>query len=292
MYSQSEMILLSHIGNGTDKIEDLSEAVGLSKVQVYRGVASLEYKGAVRLVHKEVLVQDQTHLQTMLNIMHDSAAATFLLAGNGLDIIKEFREPRTAREVSERLGISQRTVSRTIKKMMNVSMLWKDGDRYAINMKIWPELLPLANQYADYSDSFDSRVPLGSRIYYKSKAVAVFSNDKDLKYTKTAFSRFREYGITNYPDTQYYCPLPDPLTVSDIMLHCFGVITMEKNWRLRMMALIFYKKYREELKDLAHPMREEMELVLKTKVGKVEGWVPLKEMQTRAEMYGVDLYDN
>jgi hypothetical protein len=58
-----------------------------------------------------------------------------------------------------------------------------------------------------------------------------------------------------------------------------------------MMALIFYKKYKNELKNVDHPMKEEMETVLATKTGKVNGWVPLKEMQTRAKMYEVDLYD-
>jgi hypothetical protein len=38
-------------------------------------------------------------------------------------------------------------------------------------------------------------------------------------------------------------------------------------------------------------MKDEMELVLENRYGKVKGWVPLKEMQTRAEIYDVDLYD-
>ena len=291
MYSQSEMRLLSHLIEGAATIEELSEAAGLSKVQIYRTVASLEEKKAVRLERGEIIFEEQPHLYTMTNIMHDAGAATTLLAGNGLDIIKEMREPRTAKEVAERLGISQRTVSRLIKRMRNVSMLSKDGDRYVINDRIWPELRPLANRYADYSASFDDRVPTGSKIYHRSKELVVFSNDRDLKHTRTAFSRFGEYGITIYNDTQYYCNIQDPLTVRDIMLHCLEIITVERNWRSRMMALIFYKKYRNELKDIDHPMKDEMEAVLLTKTGKVNGWVPLKEMQTRAEMYGVDMYD-
>jgi hypothetical protein len=120
----------------------------------------------------------------------------------------------------------------------------------------------------------------------------VFSHDRDLEQTRTAFSRFGEYGIRIFLDTQYYCNIADPLNVSDVMIHCFEVIATETNWRLRMLALIFYKKYINELKDISHPMKDEMECVLGTKEGKVNGWVPLKEMQERATMYGVDLYDN
>jgi len=291
MYSQSEMRLLSHLIEGAATIEELSEAAGLSKVQIYRTVASLEEKKAVRLERGEIIFEEQPHLYTMTNIMHDAGAATTLLAGNGLDIIKEMREPRTAKEVAERLGISQRTVSRSIKRMRNVSMLSKDGDRYVINDRIWPELRPLANRYAAYSESFDERVPTGSRIYHRSKELVVFSNDRDLKHTRTAFSRFGEYGIAIGLITQYYCNIPNPLTMHEIFMHCLRIITVEREWRLRMIALIFYKKYRNELNDIVHPMKDEMETVLRTKTGKVNGWVPLKEMQTRAEMYGVDLYD-
>jgi len=292
MYSNSEMQLLSRVGRGTVSIAELSEAMELSKVQIYRTVASLEKKGAVRYEEGEIIFQEQPHLYTLVNTMHDAASATTLLAGNGLDIIREMREPRTAAEVAEKLGISQRTVSRSIKRMRNVGMLSKNGDRYTINEKMWPELLPLADRYADYSESFDERVPSGSRIYYKSRSLVVFSDDRDLKHTKTAFSRFGEYGIAIGLITQYYCNLPGPLTMHEIFMHCLEIITAEREWRLRMMALIFYKKYRDELKDVVHPMKDEMETVLRTKTGKVNGWVPLKEMQTRAEMYEVDLYDN
>ena len=291
MYSKTEMLLLSHIGRGATSILELSAATGLSKVQIYRTLASLQKKGAVRSEGGEAVLQGQTHLYTLMNIMHDSSAAVDLLAGNGLDMIRELREPRTAAEVSGILGISQRTVSRLIKSMRNVGMLSKDGSKYTINVKMWPELLPLADQYADHSAAFDERVPPCSRIYHRSRPLVIFSDDRDLEYTRTAFSRFDEYGIRMYPGTQYYCNLPDNLTMCDILLHCFEIIATEKNWRLRMMTLIFYKKYRDEFKGVDHPMKDEMELVLRTKKGKAEGWVPLREMQERAEMYGVNLYD-
>jgi hypothetical protein len=38
-------------------------------------------------------------------------------------------------------------------------------------------------------------------------------------------------------------------------------------------------------------MKDEMDAVLRMKDNAAEGWLPLREMQTRAEVYGVDLYD-
>jgi predicted transcriptional regulator len=285
------MQLLSYIIEGAVTIKELSEVAKLSKVQIYRTVASLQEKKAIRLEKGEIIFQNQPHIYSLTNLMHDASAATSLLAGNGLDIIREMREPRTAAEVAERLGISERTVSRTIKRMRNNSMLSKEGDRYVINDRIWHELRTVADRYADYSESFDARVPSGSRIYHRSKSLVIFSDDRDLGYTKTALSRFEEYGIKIFLGTQYYCTLPDTLTIGDIFLHSLEIISLDKNWRMRMMALIFYKKYRDELKDIKHPMKDEMELVLENRYGKVKGRVPLKEMQTRAEIYDVDLYD-
>jgi predicted transcriptional regulator len=285
------MLLLFHLSKGAVTVTELSAAMSVSKVQAYRTLASLQRKGAVRSDGGNVTPQEQTHLYTLMNLIHDSSSAVTLLAGNGLDVIRELRVPRTAAEVSVMLGISQRTVSRSIKGMRNVGMLSKNGDRYSINKKMWPELIHLAEKYADHSHSFDKRVPPGSRIYHISRTLVIFSNDRDLEYTKTAFSVFGEYGIETVLDTQYYCNLSGPLTVRDIMFHCLEVIATENNWRLRMMALIFYKKYRNELMDVDHHMKDEMELVLLMREGKTDGWVPLKEMQERAGMYGVDLYD-
>jgi predicted transcriptional regulator len=291
MYSKTEMLLLHGLCKGATTVPELSVMMKVGKVQTYRTITSLKEKGAVRFEDGNVIPQNQSHLYTLMNLMHDSSAAVTLLAGNGLDIIRELREPGTAAEVSVRLGVSQRTVSRSIKRMRNVGMLSKEGDRYSLNKKMWRGLRPLADRYADYWESFDERVPPGSRIYRKSPSRVVFSNDRDLKCTKTAFSIFGEYGITSYQDTHYYCDLPHPPTIRDVMIHCFDVIEAESDWRLRMMALIFYKKNRKELEDMRHHMKDEMELVLRTKKGRVEGWVPLWEMQERAEMYGVDLYD-
>jgi len=292
MYSKSELLLLSYVGKGIAGLTELYAVMGLSKVQIYRIITSLERKNAIKFENGEIVVREQTHLYTLMNIIHDSAAAVTLLSGNGLDIIRLLREPRTAADIAEKLGISQRTVSRSIKGMRNVSMLSKKADRYVINAEMWPELLELAKRYSDYLESFDGRVPPGSRIYHNTKTLIIFSNDRELMYTKTAFSRFEEYGISIYLDTNYYCNLTSPPTVSEVMQHCYDIIATEKNWRLRMMTLIFYKKFRDELKDIEHPVKDEMEKVLRTRVGKVDNWVPLREMQERAEMYGVDLYDN
>jgi len=54
-----------------------------------------------------------------------------------------------------------------------------------------------------------------------------------------------------------------------------------------MMALIFYAKFKKDLGEVKHPLKDEMNRVLGGE--KVEGWVSLDEMQSRAKIYGVVL---
>jgi len=133
----------------------------------------------------------------------------------------------------------------------------------------------------------DLRVPTGSILYYSSKAYAIFSIDKELEYTKTAFSLYSEMGVTLHHFTRYYCTLGSPLTIQDVFTHSLHIIGVDGDWRLKMMALIFYVKYRDELEGVEHPMKDTMNEILKG--FRVKGWVPLREMQERADMYGVKL---
>jgi len=54
-----------------------------------------------------------------------------------------------------------------------------------------------------------------------------------------------------------------------------------------MMALIFYVKFKKDLGEVKHPLKDEMDRVLDGE--KVEGWVGLDEMQSRSDIYGVVL---
>ena len=53
-------------------------------------------------------------------------------------------------------------------------------------------------------ETIDSRVPLGSIIYFKNKDEIIFSNKANIDFSLTAFSRYADYGIKLLLPTNFY----------------------------------------------------------------------------------------
>jgi len=290
MLSKNELRALSEISSGADNIQVLSGELNLSGPQTYKVVRALSEKEFASLKSGTVYIEKKTHIAMLLEILNDSPDSYKVLSDSGLEIIKTLAEPRTVSEISSLTGLHQTTVTRKIDLMRRMGMVKKRGTIYSINEVLWPKMLDLARSYDAYTKIADPRVPLGSEIYHLSKDMAVFSSKRSLKDTKTAFSRYGDHGMDIYPGTNYYCSSDHELSIKDIFLHSLYVVEKRKSWRSKMLALIFYVMHKNELKDVSHPVIDDMHTVLSG--GRVDGWVPLKEMQERAEVYGVDLYDN
>ncbi|MDR0778618.1 MAG: helix-turn-helix domain-containing protein [Methanomassiliicoccaceae archaeon] len=223
-------------------------------------------------------------------ILRDSKDSYIVLSDSGLEIIRTLIEPHTVSEIHSMTGLHQTTITRKIDLMRRMGMVKKEGSTYSINEELFPNIIDLAHSYNEYVKLTDPRVPFGSEIYHLSKDVAVFSSNKTLNDTRTAFSKYGDHGMTIYPGENFYCSSDHELDIKDVFLHSLYVVEKDRNWRSKMLALIFFVKHKHELNDVSHPVVDDMRTVLNG--GKVDGWVPLKEMQERATMYGVDLYDN
>jgi predicted transcriptional regulator len=286
MYSKTELKMLSDIGRGHDTVPSLIASMGTTRAQVYKILSSLRKKEILHTKKGKVILERKTHVALLMRTLRNSMMSYVPLSGNGMDILTELTEPRTVKELSESLNIHQTTVSEKIRQLSSLSMIWKEGTKYYVNLKLWPDLPELIHAYRSYHRNNDPRAAPGSMIHHVSKDLVVFSNDSELENTKTAFSRYPEFGMDVGGVTEYYCDL-EQVSLKDVFLHSLHVISDDKDWWLRMMALIFYVKYKDELKDTEHKMKDEMDVVL-TGV-RVKGWVPLSEMNERAVMYGVRL---
>ena len=291
MFSKKEMLMLQNISRGISTVTGLSGSMDISIPRVYAIASSLKEKGAVDLKDGMIIPERQTYLSLLLTMLHDHVSAADNLSGNGLDLLTELLDEKSVTELSSALKEDRRTVMSRISKMKRNGLVYKEGKNYRINDVFWPELRKLITEYDIYRKTIDLRVPSDSRIYSRSEDHAVFSNDRDISHQRTAFSKYSEYGMTVHTNTTYYCTLQVQPTLSEIMEHSMEVISADKDKRLRTAALIFYKKHIDSFKDIRHPMKDEMDTVLRMKDNTAEGWLPLKEMQTRAEIYGVDLYD-
>ncbi|MCL2143325.1 MAG: hypothetical protein FWH44_03595 [Methanomassiliicoccaceae archaeon] len=258
--------------------------------QTYKVISSLSEKEFVRLDHGIVSIEKRTHIAILLEILNSSQDSYLALSDSGLEIIRTLTIPRTAAEISSVAGAHQTTVTRKIGIMRRMGMIRKEHSLYSANEALWPKLTELAHSYDEYAKRTDPRIPFGSEIFHSASDAVVFSSNRALNYERTAFSRYGEYGMEIHPGTNYYCISDDELNIKDIFIHSLYVVDKEKDWRNKMLALIFYVMHERELNDVSHPVVNDMRMVLNG--GRVDGWVPLREMNERAMMYGVDLYDN
>lgn len=288
MFSNSELKMLSEVGKGADTPSHLADAENRTKAQIYKVLGSLCSKGVLRLEKGKITIEDKTHAVLLLNVLRRLHGSYETLSNDGTEIISELAAtPRSVNELAERIGADRSTVSRKIKKMESRSMVVKENGKYSLNRQVWPDLTEFAVSYSLYRKNSDPRAIRGSKIYYASDDLIIFSNDAETECTKTAFSRYAEFGISAGFRTNYYCDPERELSVSDVFMHSLHVISEAEDWWLKMMALIFYVKFKDELKDVSHKMKDEMDAVLSG--SHVNGWVTMKEMQERADMYGVRL---
>ena len=263
MLSKMELRALSEMGNGADVVPALSKALSLGIAQTYNIVKSLIKKDIAANERGTLFIEKKTHIAILLEILNDSPDSFKVLSDSGLEIIRSLTEPRTVSDISSMTGLHQTTITRKIDLMRRMGMVRKKGSIYSINEELWPKLGVLAGSYDAYAKLIDQRVPTGSEIYHLSKDIAVFSSKRVLNQTRTAFSKYGDYGMTIFPGTNYYCSLDHIPDKKEIFLHSLYVVEKDKNWRNKMLALIFFVKHKQELNDVIHPVVEEMRDVLK-----------------------------
>ena len=290
MLSKKELRALSGISNGADDIQTLSRALDLSIPQTYKVVRSLSKQDIAGLDHGTIFIEKKTHLSILLEILNDSPDSYIVLSDSGIEIIRTLIKPRTVSEISVITGLHQTTITRKIDQMRRMGMIRKDSSIYSINKELWPKLMDFACSYDAYTKFTNPRAPFGSEIYYSSDDLVVFSSKRTLNNTSTAFSRYGDFGMKIYPGTNYYCNSDHGPDIRDIFLHSLYVVEKDKNWRNKMLALIFFVMHKNELSDVTHPVIDDMQTVLNG--GHIDGWIPLEEMNERARKYRVDLYDN
>jgi predicted transcriptional regulator len=290
MLSKGELRALSGISNGADDVKILSGILDLSVPQTYKVVRSLSEKELAGLERGTLFIEKKTHIAILLEVLSDSPDSYIVLSDSGLGIIRTLTEPRTISEISFMTGLHQTTITRKIDQMRRMGMVKKEKAVYSINEELWPRIMELAHSYDEYARLTDPRVPFGSEIFHASDDLVVYSSNRVLNNTKTAFSKYGDFGMHIHPGTNYYCDSDHELDVKEVFLHSLYVVDKDRTWRGRMLALIFYVMHKHKLADIRHPVVNDMKAVLKG--DRIEGWAPLEEMKERAAIYGVDLYDN
>jgi predicted transcriptional regulator len=215
-----------------------------------------------------------------------------VLSDNGLILLISFLKESTVKEISVDTKIKEITIYKFINKANNFSILIKRKNKYLFNEKLWGDLKSFLLNYKSFNYNFDSKVPIGSKIYYKNKDEIVFSYEKDLDWASiTAFTAFQKYNILLFSNIGYYYLPKKRLTKKEILFHTVKIVEKTMDFREILYLALFYYKYKIEFKNINLELKSNILNNLdQIYLGeKIKGYPPLNEIQEKAELYDIKL---
>lgn len=156
--------------------------------------------------------------------------------------------------------------------------------QYFLNGKLWQDLIDFLAELKKYNESVDERVPSGSTIYYKSGKEIVFSTKSAEKGAKTAFSAYKNYGITILTPVNYYVLPERKLSSRDVFIHSLYVSKKEKSIRLFTYLILFYLKHKKKL-AVKDELVDDIDKLLRGI--KIDYLPTLAEVKEKAKIYNI-----
>jgi predicted transcriptional regulator len=291
-FSKTELQTIAELAKGNTSISTVAEALNKSEKHIYRIVQKLEEKDLAALSSGEIIPKKSTLMVRLTRILDSYPNLIPVLADSGIPILVSLLEAKSVDEITEETDMKKSTVYAFLKKALKISLVKKDGERYALNERIWGEAPDLLREIRDIERLLDPRVPYNSVIYYRDQDEVIYSN----KYggdsgEKTGFSVFKKEGIKLLlPTTYYYYSDKEPekeLTKEDIFRHALYVAEKEASVRHFIFLALFYCKFEEELKGVRNDIVENLKLVLRGK--KIRGYPAFEEIKEKADMYGIEI---
>jgi hypothetical protein len=139
-----------------------------------------------------------------------------------------------------------------------------------------------------FYNTFDSRIPQGAIIYYKTKKEIIFSYEKELGWaTPTAFTTFKDYNLLIYSNVGFYYLPKKKLTKKEILLHTLKIVEKTKDFRDRLYLALFYYKYKSQFKNIKHEILDNLDKIFNGI--KIAKYPPLKEIKEKAKVYNIKI---
>lgn len=274
--NKTELEILVNYEDNTS-ITKLAQALKKSKSQISRSLNSLENKGflenkkLLKLYHISLLLQALKNNPQLINIINDSS----------FEILLELSSPKSVEDLSKKF--KKITIYKTLEKFKKYNLIKSFRGYYGINRAIWLDLYEFVVSYNEYSKNIDSRVPLDSKIYYKTENEIVFSNNKELNATKTAFSA---YDIKLMLTKNYYYLPNKKLSIKQIFHHSLYILEQEYDYKSFIFLALFYLKHKKEL-NINNPTLKLVKDILNKKI--IKGYPTYNEIKERAKVYDIKI---
>jgi len=286
--SQIELKTLEQIAQGNCDIKDIARNLNRDKSRLYRTKQKLIEKDILRFSDGKLEPKRLTYIVILLQLLSRYPNLVPLLSGSGIPILTALLEFNTIKEIEENTDFEKSIIYKKIKQAILISVVIQIHKKtYALNKKIWKDLIRFLEELKKYDETIDSRIPANSTIYYKTNEEIIFSNKIELEAELTGFSAYGQFGIKLLLPTNYYYLPKTPLSKKEVFKHSLYITQKETDIQNLTFVVLFYRKYRDELQKIRHPILDKIKLVLNGE--NIEGYPTLEELREKAEIYGIRL---
>ena len=281
--SRGELLILEQVAKGNKSIKEIANTLKKSTPQIYVYAKNLSIKSSIELKHGII---NPKSMPLLLQLLSKTPNLTPVLEGPGIPIFTALLKPSTIEEVSKETGYKKTAVYKRLKEAKKRSLIRKESATFEINDKMWKGLKDALEEIRKVELETDKRIPLSAIIYYKKGEEIVFSSKEDLDAVQTAFSAYKDYGITLLTVTNFYYLPKKTLTKEDILKHSIYIAEKDMDTRYIIFIALFYAKYKKEF-NIRHPILTNIDAILKG--ADVKGYPKYQEIKDRAEIYNIEV---
>ncbi len=282
--SKPELLVLEQIANGNKSVKQIALALKKSTKQIYAIAKKLSTKEILKLSKGRLKPEKECHIVLLLQLLSTRPNLTPVLADSGIAILSALLKPASLKQIMYETGFKRATIFKKLKQAKIRSIIKKKASAYQLNYKLWPALKEFLERLKEYESITDKRIPAAAIIYYKKGNKIIFSSKEELDATATAFSAYKEYGISLLTVTNYYYLPKKKLTKKEILLHSIYVVEKDMDIRNIIFLALFYAKFKNEFM-IKHPILKNLDAIFNGK--KIKGYPSLEEIKDRAEVYGI-----
>lgn len=281
-YTKSELEVFKNIGNGENSIKQLS--VNKSKKQLYKIINSLFKKNMLEKNNNLFELKKISHIKLLFSVLTENPNLIPILADSGIKILSCLIEEKSILEMEKEVFLKKSIIYRKLKQMINLSLITKTTN-YKLNKKIWPNLIEYLIEAKKYEMLIDDNIPFDSTIYFKTERELLYSTKSDLLDTKTAFSKYEDFGIKLFLTKNYYFLPAKKLSEKNILKHTLIICKKEKTIQNLIFLSLFYLKFKEKFKSVKDEILFDIDKVLLGE--KLAGYPTYEEIFERARLYNI-----
>ncbi len=270
------------------RTREISEILGLSYATVLGILKDLDRMGLVKLGRGYV---EAPHFLADLIVQVDSKyRLEEILRGSTPLILSRLFEPRSVKDISMELGITEKYVRNTLNALSMRGVVEKIDNKYVLVMD--PQLRVLTMQIVRVLEGVEPE----ARVIYRDNYYIIKEIPRGSKAngTPTAFSIYDRYGIPVDPNRDVYLYPPKKIGVEELIVH--SLLAAKSKQEHTMVALLYAKYYytvdHSKLMFYARWFRQEEKLFQLERYiwGSEEPlFLPWSELEELAKLYNIDL---